>query len=300
MAQCPSCHRPVAVARERCLYCDAALPADLLATFARDEADPAPPAEALPRGLIVLDLEKAAPEALAGALGLPSYEAALLVRRGGLVLHRVAAADDALQEKIRLEARGLAAFLVPEPQARVRPLRAIGGTRSEQVVSLRTEEGDAEVRAGELLLVVRGPIVREYLPSLKRRRVDTARLEEGYRVHLHRLQQPRPVEIDASAFEFGFAPSGSSRLELEAWVEMLLRGASPDDGFRWLTPALSPAEPEPRGPLAAMSSLRAGRAERPGRAEGGEPQMLDNVEQFRFYSGWRAAVERMRREGTTR
>ena len=101
------------------------------------------------------------------------------------------------------------------------------------------------------------------------------------------------MEIDAFAFEFGFAVTGSARLELDAWVEAVAPGATVDDGFRRLPPALGPAGPEPGGALGAAGSLRlATRSRRGGRDEG--PFVLDNVEQFRFYSGWRAAVERRR------
>jgi hypothetical protein len=62
-----------------------------------------------------------------------------------------------------------------------------------------------------------------------------------------------------------------------------------DGGFRRVPPALGPAEPEPRGAVAAAGTL--GFASRPqGKQEG--PVVLDNVAQFRFYSGWRAAVQR--------
>jgi hypothetical protein len=161
------------------------------------------------------------------------------------------------------------------------------------VLALRTEEGPVTVRRGDVRLVVQGAITREYQPSTGRRRVDTARLEGGYRVHLHRRQDPRALELDAGAFEFGFADSGSARLELDAWVEAIAPDATFDDGFRRLPPALGPAGAEPRGALAAAGSLGlTGRGRRGGLDE--RPVVFDNVEQFRFYSGWRAAVERRR------
>jgi hypothetical protein len=99
------------------------------------------------------------------------------------------------------------------------------------------------------------------------------------------------VEIDIANFEFGTAGAGSTRLELEAWVDEIRAEVAEDDGFRRLPPAFGVAEPEPRGPLAAASALgRAGRGER---AEG-ESVVLDNAAQFRFYSAWRAALERRR------
>ncbi len=112
-------------------------------------------------------------------------------------------------------------------------------------------------------------------------------------MHLHRRHEPRAVEIDAFAFEFGVSVSGSARLELDAWVGEIAPDATVDDGFRRLPPALGPAGAEPRGALAAAGSLALATR---GRRGGGDetPVVLDNVEQFRFYSGWRAAVERRR------
>jgi hypothetical protein len=293
MVSCPSCGRPAAVARAICLYCGAPAPPG------RD-AEVVPPTVAAEtpaggdRWLLVLDLAGASEAALAHALGRPPCDVRLLVRRGGLHLHRVLDAGEAEAEARHLVACGLAALLVPEAEVRVRPLRALAGERGEATLALRTEEGPVIVRRGDLLLVVAGPITREYQTSSKRRRVDTARPDEGYRVHLHRRGEPRPVEIDAATVELGFAITGSARLELDAWVAEVAGGAPRDDGFRRLPPALAPAEPEPKGALSAARSLGlAARAAAGGRHD--RVVVLDNVEQFRFYSGWRAAVERRRR-----
>jgi hypothetical protein len=298
----------VAVARAACLYCGGPLPpaeapaAEPPGAATRSEGAGATGSE---RGLVVLDLASAPPETLASALPLAPYEARLLARRGGFLLHRALALEEARTEVERLAARGIGAFAVPEAEARSRPLRCLGGEREAGVVSLRTEEGPVAVSRGDVLLVVRGPILREYQPTPKRRRVDTARLEEGYRVHLHLRARsgeppdpkargvPRPLEIDATSFAFGFAVTGSARLEVDAWAEDLAGGAPIDEGFRRLPPALGPAEPEVKGALAAASSLGlASRGRGDGRDDG--PVVLDNSEQFRFYSGWRAAVERRR------
>jgi len=280
--------------RATCLYCGAALPPE--SASAARPVSAAPPVGTIDgdtRLLVVLDLAGVPPETFARALDLPPYEAGLLVKRGGLHLHRVLEGAAARAEAGRLGAGGLAVLLVPEAEARIRPLRAVGGERGEGVLALRTEEGPVTIRRGDVRLVVRGEITREYQPSSRRRRVDTARLEEGCCVHLHRREDPRAVEIDAAAFEFGFAATGSARLELDAWVESVAPGVTVDDGFRRLPPALGPARAEPGGALGAAGLLGlATRGRRGGRDE--RPIVLDNVEQFRFYSGWRAAVERRR------
>jgi hypothetical protein len=250
-----------------------------------------PSPEAGGRTLVVLDLAGIDAATLAQALDRTLYEAALAARRGGYHLHRILQEERARAEAERLAVRGVAALLLPEAEARVRPLRALGGARAAGSLALRTEEGPVGVRRGDVLLVVRGPIVREYQPSARRRRVDTARLDEGYRVHLHRRSEPRPVEIDMAVFERGSSASGSARLEIDDWAEEVRGGAPCDDGFRRLPPALGPAEEEPKGALAAASSLgRAARGQEGGRED--EPVVLDNAAQFRFYSGWRAAVQR--------
>jgi hypothetical protein len=252
---------------------------------------PGPPPEGGGRTLVVLDLAGAEVAALAQALDRPLFEAGLVARRGGFHLHRILEPAAAGAEADRLAACGVATLLLPEAEARIRPLRALGGARGEGSLTLRTEEGPAEVRRGDVLLVVRGPIAREYQAASKRRRVDTARLEEGYRVHLHRRREPRPVEIDAATFERGVSVTGSARLEIDAWAEEVRGGSPCDDGFRRLPPALGPAEPEPKGALSAVSSLGlSARGQGGGREE--EPVVLDNAAQFRFYSGWRAAVQR--------
>jgi hypothetical protein len=304
MASCPSCRRPVALVRATCLYCGATLAPESLGTAG---PAPAPPSESTAgegepavvpeegdrRRVMVLDLAGTLPEPLARALDLPPYEAGLLAKRGGLHLHRVLESPAAEAEAERLRASGLVVFLVPEAEARVPPLRAVGGERGEGALALRTEEGAVTLRRGAVGLVVRGSITREYQTSSRRRRIDTARLEPGYRVHLHRRHEPRPLEIDAFAFGFGLAVTGSACLELDAWVAEVAPDATVDDGFRRLPPALGPAGKEPKGVLAAAGSLRlATRGRRAGRDE--TPVVLDNVEQFRFYSGWRAAVERRR------
>ena len=64
-----------------------------------------------------------------------------------------------------------------------------------------------------------------------------------------------------------------------------------DDGFKWVPPALAPSVPEATGILASAEALA--RTARRRREEA--PALLDNVKQFRFYSAWRACVERRRR-----
>ncbi len=315
MPSCPSCRRPVAVARASCLYCGAPLPAavaDEARSAARAATSPAParlPAaelEAPVRTLVVIDLASAEASALARATVISAYEATLLIRRRGLHLHRVLPPEQAEREAARLAAAGFAPLLVPESEARLRPLRATAGELAPAGLLLRTEEGSLELARRELLMVVTGPIARQRQASGKPSKVVLATLEESWCVHLHRVADPRPIEIDAGSFEPGFAPTGSTELELRAWLDVLAQSATRDDGFRLLTPALAPAEAPVPGALSAVESLRARRPaaadprlvgeRRPSSGTAEERVLLDNRAQFRFYSGWHAAAERRRRQ----
>lgn len=304
MAACPCCQRPVALARSRCLYCGRELPAEILAAVA-DAAEaseawaegvaPEPPPPEADRVLLILDLEGAEPLLVARALGLSAYEAAQRIRRRGPQLHRIAPPEEAAREVDRLAAEGLRVTRVPGTEARAgsQPLVATGGRREEGALDLRCEEGGVRLTPGDVLLVVKGHISREYQPSPEGRRVRTATLEAGFRVHVHRYGDVRPVELDPGSFDFGErGATGSSLFRLVSWVEGLYPGAPVDDGFRLLPPALGIAAAT-RGIVGAAETV-SGKAE-PRSASSSKtmgPVILDNLQQFRFYSSWRAAVER--------
>ena len=80
------------------------------------------------------------------------------------------------------------------------------------------------------------------------------------------------------------AAAGPSLATLLGWMRALTEGVPTDEGFRFLTPALGPAQPPLPGAAQAFDPARSGK--------GARPAAFDNVAQFRFYSGWRAAVER--------
>lgn len=304
MDACPACGRPVAVPRPRCLYCGAALsPRSVASAAARAErARPGPAADSGaaegggPRALIVLDLRGSDRGAVADALGLSPFDAERRVRQGGCQLHRIAPAAEARAEAARLRAHGIRAEVIAEAGVReaARPVLVLGGRMDGEVLAMRTDEGPAAVEARELLLVVRGPIVREYMAELPgRNRPRSVPLEGGHRIHLHRRASPRPLELDPGSFEFGGPGEGgpaSSLVRLAGWIAGLGGGVAVDEGFRLLSPALAPSAGEAKGVLSAVDALRAptGRKRR-GR---GERVVLDNLAQFRFYSAWRGLAER--------
>ena len=306
MPDCPACRRPMAMARATCVYCGAPLPVEPGEAAGRAAAATAsapPPAETAGRLLVILELGAATEEAVASALGLSVFEAGQRRKRGGLQLHRILEEGRAEEEAAALRAAGLGVVLVPEDEARTPPLHALGGSAEAGSLRLRTPQGDLPLRAEDLRLVVRGPIAREYQPSLQIRSVRTSSLDGGYRIHLHRRADPRPVELDPGNFEFGFTVTGSSLLELLGWIGAVAPAVPVDDEFRRLPPELSLAAPSTFGVMAAAAGLsRPDRGQpdyRPRPLLGGfgadePPAVLDNLSQFRFYSGWRAAVERRR------
>jgi hypothetical protein len=294
MSACPRCQRPVAMARATCLYCGALLPAPAVAASAAPEPEPEP-AASLPatRALLILDLEQTEPERLASALGLTDLEARQRVTRGGFHLHRLGPPEEMEPEARRLTASGLRAEVLAEAEVRtaLNPRLARGGRRRPEGLELELSRGPQRVGPGELLLVVEGPITREYQTHQDVRRVRAASLAPGYRFHLHLRGEPRPLELDPGGFDFGGAresPS-SSMLELQGWLAQLTASVPRDDSFRRVLPALGPAGPSQGGLLSAADALRAQIPEE------GHALVLDNLPQFRFYSAWRATLERRRR-----
>jgi hypothetical protein len=287
MASCPACARPVAVARPRCLYCGAALSAEaVVAAAERAETLQGGGGRAAAADRLLVVLEHRAPdaEALARALGLTLFDASQRTARGGFELLRTAPRAEAWEVAFALEAAGFLVFLVPESEARRPPTPVRGGGFEDGRLRLTTADGETSVVSDDLLLVVRGPIAREYQTAQDRIRFRSATLPAGYLVHLHLRRDVPPLELDPGNFEFAFTSRQGSLLELGLWLESL--GAPTDDGFRKLAPALAPTAPEGTGVAATARALV--------HSEGEGALVLDNVGQFRLYSGWRGAVERRR------
>jgi hypothetical protein len=294
----------------RCVYCgaelDAALQTEAASSAAAqlgsrgagDGAGLLPAAAEAPggRSLLVLRVLGLEPGRLASALAEPLFAARQRVRQGGFQLLRVATDEAARAEAARLAAIGIELSALPEDEVRraARPLVARGGALRDGVLRCRTlEGGEVALGGADVLLVVRGPIHREYQVSESAKRPRLAVPGDGYRLHLHARDVPRPLELDPGGFEFhderGVA--SSSLLRLEAFLEALCPAAPQDDGFRRLAPALGEAREEEGGALSATRALRKS-SERKDR-----PLLLDNLRQFRDYSAWRGVLERRRRAG---
>jgi hypothetical protein len=243
-------------------------------------------AGAAERVLVVVALDGVEAARLVSAYGISRYEAAQWARRGGYHLLRAAAPGDAEAERERLAGQGIAVYTIDEAEVRAaaEPEAALGGRFSDQALHLRTPGGPVEIGGPDLLLVVKGPIAREYPPREGERFVRTATLEPGFLFHLHRRERPRPLEIDPAAFEFGVHRAReSSLLEVAGWIAALAESAPVDDGFRRITPALAPSA----AATGLANALRTSASPPPAR--------LDNAAQFRFYSAWRGATERLAR-----
>ena len=284
MATCPQCQRPIAVARASCLYCGAALDPALVPV--RSESAPLEtPAAAEDRALVVIEAGGCDTETMARILALSVLEAGQRQRRGWH-LHRIASPPDAEAEAARLRASGLKAVVLPESEARpsARPRLAEGGRRGDEALELRADGGVLRVSSADVLLIVAGSIHRERQSAELRRHQQRPTLFPGYRFHLHLRHDRRPLEIDPEAFAFdeALAAPAASLLELRSWLDGL--GAPIDDGFRLLPPALGVATPADDVVSRALPATR--------RADPDAPAVLDNLAQFRFYSGWRAALER--------
>jgi hypothetical protein len=288
MGACPACARPAAAGRARCLYCGAPLPE---AEAAPAEAPAPPPPGPEGRDRVVCDAAGVEPAALGAALGIGAYEAGQVARRGGWQELRALPAAEALGLAERLRAAGARAEVVPEAESRraARPLPVQGGGFEAGTLALDTASGPLSLAPAALLLIVRGPIAREYQAqeasgwrALRQVRVHNP--QPGYRIHLHRRADPVPLELDPAEFAFR-TPRASALLELGAWCDALARdGVAVDDAFRKLPVALA---------LVAAREEEAQGA-RPGtpRGEKEGDRLLDNLVQFRAYSAWRGALER--------
>ena len=298
MANCPSCRRPVAVARATCLYCGAPLPPGRGRSDGRGgrrAASPGPCPEAAGAPLVVLDLAGVnVGGARAGPRPDPSSRPGS--SRGAAGSTSTASSSPRRRRRKRIGSRPVGARRPPAARGGgPRPPRARAGGRAGRRVARPAHRRGPRRRPPRRRAARRAGADRPGVPAGRRSggawtprastRATACTSTGG--TSRGRSRSTRPPSSSA------LAVTGSARLEIDAWVEEVAGGAPCDDGFRRLPPALGPAEPEPKGALAAVSSLGlAARGQGSGRDEG--PVVLDNVAQFRFYSGWRAAVERRR------
>jgi hypothetical protein len=229
-------------------------------------------------------------EVVARALRISLADAQQRCLRGGFRLGPALPVAEAESERARLLGLGLGALTLPEEQV-LRAIRrrvALRGDPRAGVFSVEGAAAPVHVGSGDPLLVVRGPIAREYQPTTERQRIRTATLEQGYLIHIHLRSEVRPIEIDPATFidQGRVDPYRSTLLRLIEDVGRLCSGAPVDTGFEREPPALAVPEPSDTTARAATFGLKASRKE--------AAVVLDNKVQFRFYSAWHASLERAR------
>src|SRR5262249_5540593 len=154
---------------------------------------------------------------------------------------RMAPPADAEEVATTLRSAGFLVFLVPENDARRPPTPVRGGGFEDDRLRLATAGGETSIGRDDLLLLVRGPIARQYQTSQDPTPSRTAPPPAGYLVHLHLRHDAPPLELDPGNFEFASVSRQGSLLELGLWLGTL--GAPTDDGFKRLAPALAPTAP---------------------------------------------------------
>jgi hypothetical protein len=293
MPNCTRCQRPIASSRPTCLYCGAPL--------AQAPVAPEPAGVAAgPAGQLVgFWLGEVDAPTLADALGIDLYAARQRVQRGGAQFWRSLDQAEARAEAGRLAAAGLKTWLFDEHAVRAhgQPRQALGGGLAQGRLRLRFEQATLTPEVHDLLMVVRGPIAREYQrdparsPGARERKHPPAPIEPGYRFHVHMREPAAPLELNPAAFEFDEDEDGrAAYLTLHRWAQKLGERLPVDDGFRYVVPALNPAQAE-----ASREAIFMGGAEsRGGGHKRDERLLLDNLAQFRFFSAWRGLAERER------
>lgn len=303
---CPSCARPVALAREKCLYCGGALPHNLLeeaALAARrvlqsgslsnlEAAATGNQRDQGRRRYLVVDMSEVAVERIATSCGVSLWEARQWQAASRYRLVKVSTEPADGPTESRLKEAGLTVLVLSEETiARGRlPVRleSIDTSSTPAECTLREDpEAPLKRRAvpeADLALVVSASIRREKardLASLKK--PPDKNLEDAFLVHLHLRGQGRPWEIDPRRTVFEGPGLASAYMRTLDLVRRLSRIAPHDDGFKYVVPALGPGL-EDLGDLPGLKPAPRTDTKRP------KLVVLDNVAQFRDYSAWRGAL----------
>lgn len=308
--KCPACSRPVAMARGNCMYCGAPLPQEILDAAAGaaervlqsrslaglETAAKGPDADQVPKRYVVIDTSITSPDIIASACSVSIWEARQWQANSRYRLLKISqeAGEDRLESNLR--GMGLEALVVSgETVARARnpiPIESID-VNAQPTTCLVRENPEAlpsrrEMRERAIALIVSGPIKREkQRPQTSKVRLDS-RLEDAWLVHIHLHAETRPWELDPRRTAFEGPGLASAHMQTVELVRRLKASVAVDETFRNVVPALSPGV-DPMDDLPRMKN------------EPGKPQdkqekavILDNVAQFREYSAWRAAIERLR------
>jgi hypothetical protein len=306
---CPACARPVAMARANCMYCGAALSAELqeaaaasakkvlqtrniasLEAIARNAGTSEPAA----KRYVVIDTGASPAEAIAAGCGVSLWEARQWQTASRYRLLRISTepADGPLETGLR--DKGLRVLSVPETTVvRSRnpiPVESIDPSVSPAPCTVRdnTEGPPSKTVLAEpdLALIISATIRREKKNEKPARGAPSeARLEDGWLVHFHFRGGTRPWDIDPRKTTYegvGLASAFMRTLEL---VRRLSSFIPHDEAFRTVVPALSQSSDS----LTDFKSFASPDQARKGK----DPKVIifDNVAQFREYSAWRGAVQ---------
>jgi len=296
------------MARGTCVYCGAPLPEDVreAAASAAHRVLQSPTLAGLEsaamghdherqKRYLVIETTAQPAEVLAEACGMSVWDARQWQAASRYRLLRVMLEPQVGEPLAALRAKGLQPFVVHgDVVAQARspiPVESIDNSALPLHCTVREEpEGVVsrkELSEPEIALIISAPIKRERQKEQRSRPRQDTRLDEAWLVHVHLRHETRPWEIDPrrTAFEGpGLASAHMRTLEL---VRRLSVAAPFDEAFKNIVPALSPGA-DPSNELAGLQGSRT----KP-RDKEQKTIVLDNVTQFREYSAWRGALERM-------
>lgn len=292
------------------MYCGAALPQDVRDAAASaaervlqsknlaglELAARGPDPSQAPRRYVIIDTTTTTPEIIASACSVSVWEAKQwqAASRYRLVKISQEVAEDRLESNLR--GMGLDPLVVSEDTvARARNpilIESIDASAQPAVLMVRENPEGApsrrELNEETIALIVSAPIKREkQRPQASKVSLDS-RLDDGWLVHLHFRSDPRPWELDPRRTGFEGSGLASAHMQTLEFVRRLKARIPMDEAFRNVVPALSPGV-DPADELPGVKSSG-------GKSTDKQPKtiVLDNVAQFREYSAWRAAIERMR------
>ena len=293
MASCPSCRRPVALARATCLYCGAALPPGSVSVGGAGLRLAPGGRGARGSGGWWFSISPACPRKR--SRGRSTCRPTRPGSSSSGADSTCSASSRAPRPRPRRggsRRRASSSFSCPRPRPASARCGRWGASATRGFSPCAPGEGPVTLRRGGR--------------AAGRAGSDHAGVPAGLEAAPRRHRAARRGLPRAPAPAPGSAGGGDRRLRLRvrlrghgfraARARRLGRGGrARRDGRRRLPPPSTGAgsgRAGARGALGAAGSLRLATRSRRGREEG--PIVLDNVEQFRFYSGWRAAVERRR------
>jgi hypothetical protein len=294
------------MAREKCVYCGAALSPETLREAAAAakrvfQSTTLMGLEDAARGVgggphdrryLVIDTAANALETLAAACSISTWEARQWQAASRYRLLRVTAEPQDGPYETRLRGMGVTVHAIAENAvARARnplPIESLDASKVPAECTLRPDPDSPPIRShleeGQVAVIVSGPIRREKVKEIASfKKVPSVRLEDAFLVHFHIRGETRPWEIDARRTSFEGEGLASAHMRTLQLVRRLALKVAHDEAFRNVVPALS----EGVDPLTEIAS---GSSTGGSSSKGTKLIVLDNVAQFREYSAWRGRL----------